>query len=183
MGFKAIGRTITGWVGGFSDLDTEVRQMFYVAKEVRLKAQAEFSHYLVGVAVRSERTGNVYRGCNVERASYTQTTHGEQNAVDSMVSYEGKGAKLSDLVLLAGPENRNIILPPVVKKREICELKFTDISSPCGHCLQIIWENCLGDGGVRIYGMMPTGEVTIVTMDNAFPLKFGPADLGVTYGE
>lgn len=183
MNFKAISRIVTGWVGGFSDLDADVRQMFYVAKEVRLKAQAELSHYLVGVAVRSAKTGNVYRGCNVERASYTQTTHGEQNAIDSMVADEGKGTKISDLVLLAGPEGRNIVFPPVVvKKREFWEVNFSEIPAPCGHCLQIIWENCLEDGGVKIYSMMPTGEVTMITMDNAFPLKFGPKDLGVTYG-
>jgi len=179
---KAISRTVTVWVGRFEDLDGVVKEMFYVAREVREKAQAPFSHYLVGVAAQSANTSYVYRGCNVERASWTQTTHAEQNALDSMVAAEGRGVKLARLVLVAGPESIDIVLPPVItKKREIWQVKFSEIPAPCGHCLQCIWENCLEDGSVEMYGLLPTGEVTMVTIDNAFPLKFGPADLGVKY--
>ena len=184
MNMKAITKTITGWVGDFKDLDGVVKEMFYVARNVRKNAQAELSHYLVGVTVQGAKTGNIYQGCNVERASYTQTTHAEQSAIDSMIAAEGKGTKLTRLVLLAGPEKMDIVIPPVVvKKREIWEVKFAEIPVPCGHCLQIIWENCLEDGGVQLYGLTPNGEVTMITIDSAFPLKFGPADLGVHYGK
>lgn len=180
---RAISRTINGWVGDFDDLDGMVKEMFHVAREVRKNAQAPYSHYLVGVAGQSAKTGNIYRGCNVERGSWTQTSHAEQAMLDSMVAAEGKGAPLSKLVLLAGPDNTDITLPPVVKFREIWQIKFSEIPSPCGHCLQCIWENCLEDGNVEMYGLLPTGQVTMVTIDSAFPLKFGPADLGVKYSK
>ncbi|MBI4158475.1 MAG: hypothetical protein HY505_02565 [Candidatus Yanofskybacteria bacterium] len=179
---EAISRTIIGWVGRFEELDGVVKEMFYIARDVRKNAQAPYSHYLVGVAGQSAKTGKVYRGCNVERGSWTQTTHAEQAMLDSMIAAEGKGVKLSKLVLLAGPENQDIVLPPVLPyRRESWQIKFSQIPAPCGHCLQCIWENCLEDGKVGMYGLLPTGEATMVTIDDAFPLKFGPADLGVKY--
>src|SRR3989344_8619188 len=129
---KAITQTITGWIGDFKDLDDVIKEMFYIAKAVRKNAQAEFSHYLVGATVQSAKTGNIYRGCNVERVSYTQTSHAEPVAIDSMIAAEGKGAKLNKLVLIAGSEYVNIVIPPVVvKKREFWEVKFSEIPAPC----------------------------------------------------
>ncbi|MBI2064528.1 MAG: hypothetical protein HYT62_00545 [Candidatus Yanofskybacteria bacterium] len=182
MSFKAISRTITGWVGKFSDLDDDVRQMFYVARTARLNAQAPYSNYYVGVAVQGQ-SHRIYSGCNVERASWTQTTHAEQNAIDSMVASEGP-VKLIKLVLVAAPKDVSInFCLDESREREIWKVKFPEISVPCGHCLQCIWENCYGDGSVKLYSLMPTGEVSMVTVDNAFPLRFGPADLDVDYGK
>lgn len=177
---KAIGHTITGWVGNFQGLDGVVKEMFYLAAQVRKNAQAPYSNYRVGVSVQS-LSGNIYAGCNVERASWTQTTHAEQNALDSMVAREGT-VKLTRLALIGAPASSEVILPPVVANpREIWQVKFREIPVPCGHCLQCIWENCHGDGKVQLYSLMPTGEVAMVHMDTAFPLKFGPVDLGVHY--
>ncbi|MDP2735925.1 MAG: hypothetical protein Q8P12_07020, partial [bacterium] len=67
------------------DLPVEEQKLIYKALSARLKAQAPYSHYWVGAAVRSE-SGQIYRGCNVETASWTQTTHAEQNAITSMVA-------------------------------------------------------------------------------------------------
>lgn len=179
---KSVSRTVTGWICCFEELTPTVKKMFYAAGKVRKNAQAPYSHFLVGVAGQSAKTGAIYRGCNVERASLTQTSHAEQVMLDSMVTAEGKGAPLLRLVLLAGPEDMDIVLPPiVVEKSDIGEINFSEIPSPCGHCLQCIWENCLGYNDIEIYGLLPTGHVTVITIDNAFPLKFGPADLGVKY--
>src|SRR5438093_333612 len=120
---KAISRTITGWIGNFSDLDDDVRQMFYMARTVRLNAQAPYSKYFVGVTLQSE-SGAFYSGCNVERGSWTQTTHAEQNALDSMVAREGS-VKVAKLALIGAPADKEIIFPPVIaKSREIWEFKF-----------------------------------------------------------
>lgn len=179
---ESISRTITAWVGEFRELDGVVKEMFYVAREVRKNAQTDYSHYWVGAAGQSAKTGNVYRGCNVERASWTQTTHAEQATLDSMIAAEGKGAKLSRLVLLAGPQNQDIVLPPVVSyARKPWQIRFSQIPAPCGHCLQCIWENCLEDDSVPLYGLLATGEATMITIGDAFPVKFGPADLGIKY--
>lgn len=183
MKLGTISRTITGHIGVFSDLDKIVKEMFCVAIVVRKNAQARYSNYHVGAAVQSQK-GNIYGGCNVERASWTQTTHAEQNAIDNMVSKEGP-VKLVRLAIVAAPANLKIIFPypsVVANSRKIRQVRFEEIPAPCGHCLQCIWENCQGDGKVELYGLLPTGEVTMITMDNAFPLKFGPEDLGVKYG-
>lgn len=178
---KAIGQSIIGWIGNFQDLDGVVKEMFYGAAQARLNAQAPYSNYLVGVTVMSAKTGGIFRGVNVERGSWTQTTHAEQNAIDSMVTWEGS-SKISKVVLVAGPRDADVRIPPVIANpREIWQIKFTEIPVPCGHCLQCIWENCHSDGKVELYSLLPTGEAAMVTMDTAFPLKFGPADLGINY--
>ena len=184
MNMAMIARSLTAWVGRFQDLDGTVQEMFYLASLVRKNAQAPYSHYWVGVTVQSAKTGNIYRGCNVERGSWTQTSHAEQATLDSMVAVEGAGTKPSRLVLLAGPEGMEVF-PSTASDHEsgdlVTDVSFNQIPSPCGHCLQCIWENCHEDGSVELYGSLPTGEVTMVTIDNAFPLKFGPVDLGVKY--
>ena len=123
-------------------------------------------------------SGKIYSGCNVERASWTQTTHAEQNAIDTMVAVEGS-VKLWKIALVGGAEGNKVIIPP--KRNVGHELTFDEIPVPCGHCLQIIWENCHNDGGVEIFSLCSNGQIAKVTIDSAFPLKFGPRDLGVTY--
>ena len=150
--------------------------MLHAAASVRENAQAPYSHYWVGVAVLSN--GRYYRGCNVERASWTQTSHAEQNAIDSMVAALGP-SKIEALSLVAAPENVKRIFPPV--KTGIARA-IEEIPVPCGHCLQIIWENCFQDPDVRIYSLMSSGEIGVITVGNAFPLRFGPEHLGVYYG-
>ncbi|OGN00776.1 MAG: hypothetical protein A3G51_03545 [Candidatus Yanofskybacteria bacterium RIFCSPLOWO2_12_FULL_43_11b] len=175
---KILTREIRASVMEFERLSIEEKILFGMAADVRLNAQAPYSHFFVGVAVMSE-SSKVYAGCNVERASWTQTTHAEQNAIDSMVSAEGP-AKLWKLALIGGTENIRIGLPP---KRTKHELTFDEVPVPCGHCLQCIWENCHGDGGVELFSLCNNGQIAKITIDNVFPLKFGPKDLGVNYGK
>lgn len=175
---KILTREIRALIIEYDKLDMAEKILFGMASDVRLKAQAPYSHFFVGVAVMSV-SGKVHAGCNVERASWTQTTHAEQNAIDTMVACEGP-VKLWKLALVGGMEDAKMTMPP--KKNVGRELKFDEVPVPCGHCLQIIWENCHGDGGVELLSLCPNGLIAKITIDNAFPLKFGPKDLGVTYG-
>ena len=117
-------------------------------------------------------------GCNVERGSYTQTTHAEQNAIDSMVADRGAG-KLITVALVGGPETIVYKFPPKKTDESITEIE--DVPVPCGHCLQIIWENCHNDPNVRLLALARNGEVVLTTIGDAFPMCFGPADLGIDY--
>lgn len=172
---RQLSKKIVSKVCLYEKLELEDQEMLAMALEARKKAQAPYSHYFVGVALKSE-SGRFYWGCNVERASYSQTTHAEQSAVDSMVAMEGP-SKIAKLALIGAPEGRAIELPPIMDGEK---LKSVDkVSVPCGHCLQIIWENCFGDKNVPILSLCGNGEISITTIDSAFPIKFGPADLGI----
>ena len=147
---------------------------------VRNNAQAPYSQFHVGVAVKSHQ-GNIYKGCNVERCTYTQTTHAEQNAIDTMISHEGP-AKIMAVAVIAAPASQT--------------LEFTDFADaevvvgqahgvgPCGHCRQIIWENSFNDPDVVIYLANATDKkIYVTTIGALLPSPFGPHDLGIRYGD
>ena len=160
------------------ELSPKIKQLFEYAIEVRKNAQAPYSNFYVGVAVVSGE-GIIYSGCNVERASWTQTTHAEQNAIDSMVAYEGP-SKIKALALVAEPKDKKITLGSKSGEKQK-QLSIEDIPVPCGHCLQIIWENCFDDPSVPLFGLLPNGKISQTTIGDALPMRFGPTDLGVDY--
>ncbi len=178
--FIELRKTISAQVFNPEDLLYWEKLMFMAAIKARNNAQAPYSHYFVGVAV-SVLPGRIYAGCNVERASWTQTTHAEQNAIDTMITHEGSGKKIQKLVLVGAPERVEIKWPFTKKSGELISIE--EVPVPCGHCLQIIWENCLSDGKVEILSLCSNGQITRTTMNDAFPMKFGPKDLGVDYGK
>lgn len=174
---KLITREIETLVMNYEELSSDEKILFETAMDVRLKAQAPYSNFLVGVAVMSA-SGQIHSGCNVERASWTQTTHAEQNAIDTMVAVEGS-VKLRKLALIGGMKDAKMVIPPKIDINH--ELTFDEIPVPCGHCLQIIWENCHNDGRVEMFSLCRNGQIAKVTIDGAFPLKFGPKNFGVDY--
>lgn len=176
---KIIKKTIQANLYHYAELSSEQKTLLITAKLVRQKAQAPYSHFLVGAALKS-KSGIIYQGCNVERATYTQTTHAEQNAIDSMVASEGR-QKITILAIVAAPENTDIIFPPQEKHITIPDMNIKNVLAPCGHCLQIIWENCYNDYTITLLGLMSNGIVSSVTIDDAFPMRFGPEDLGINY--
>lgn len=122
------------------------------ARAVCTKAQAPYSRYKVGAAVVSKR--RIAVGCNVERITHTQTTHAEQAAIDALIALCGT-IKLSTIAVS-------------------CEQKSKTPSWPCGHCLQIIWENCDGDSNVRVLTDVGDGTVASTTIGILYPMPFGP---------
>lgn len=170
---------VSSQIYDYRDLDDDYRALLFAAARVRRKAQAPYSRYFVGAAVKSQ-SGKIYAGCNVERCSWTQTTHAEQNAIDSMVAAEGP-TKIEMIALVGAPEKTKLDVLPEVASGQIQWI--SEVPVPCGHCLQIIWENCFGDGTVEIVSLCPTGEVAITTIASAFPMRFGPNDLGVDYSK
>ena len=155
----------------FSQLPPDEQKLLEEACRVRNNAQAPYSQYHVGVAILSNK-GTIHIGCNVERCTYTQTTHAEQNAVDSMVAALGPskiekvavvGAMKDIQISLSQPTN--VVLANVV----------------CGHCLQIIWENCCGDPTVKILSLETNGVVACSTIGDLLPFRFGLENLNVFY--
>ena len=138
----------------FDDLSEKERNLVFIAHNVRKRAYAPYSKYFVGAAVLTNKD-NIYHGCNVESATYTQTTHAEQSAISAMV---------------AAGERRIAALCCVGKEG----------GAPCGHCRQIIWEFCDGDPDVKIIGANgDLSEIQIFTIAELYPFRFGPEDLGI----
>jgi len=165
-------KTVSAEVGQFDELALDEQNLILQAMQARLRAQAPYSNYWVGAAVETN-DGILAIGCNVERVSYSQTTHAEQNAIDSLVAANGP-IKISAIAFVAAPGTHKIITRP----SEECIIKnIKDIPVPCGHCLQIIWENCDGDPNVKLLAMTPSGYVIRTTIGDAFPMRFGPEAL------
>jgi cytidine deaminase len=170
-----LARTIKADVLTFEELTSLEQELVRAAILVRENAQAPYSNHHVGAALLSEKTTRIYRGCNVERASYTQTTHAEQAAIDAMVAAEGSGAKIACLACAGGPADMVF----KVKSLAGANVRWKDLHPSCGHCLQIIWENCLGDPNVLLLKPFANGLVARTTIDDAFPMQFGPVSLGI----
>ncbi|MEK7503069.1 MAG: hypothetical protein AAB556_01335, partial [Patescibacteria group bacterium] len=155
------------------------KSLFESAVNVRAKAQAPYSHYTVGASVLAHHGGGgkIFSGCNVERCTWTQTTHAEQNAIDSMIASLGPWNILK-IFIVGAPEHESIGFDDGVVET-VPQIENTPV--PCGHCLQIIWENCGGNPNVEILSAVGDGWVSKTTIGDAFPMRFGPKDLGVKY--
>lgn len=92
-------------------------QLVTEAREGAKMAYAPYSNFHVGAAVLLE-DGRVFRGCNVENASYGLTCCAERNALFKCIS-EGGGKVVA--IALHSPDHKDYI-------------------TPCGACRQVIME-------------------------------------------
>lgn len=160
-----------------SSLTQQEHELIAAAINVRKNAQAPYSKFHVGAAVLDSH-GKVHTGCNVERCSWSQTTHAEQNAIDTMIAVSGP-TKISMIAVAAAPQHSQLSLTP--KAHEV-QSSFVDAKIACGHCLQIIWENCLNDPSVPFLSLTEHGDVFYTTIGDMLPFRFGPESLGINYG-
>jgi cytidine deaminase len=155
------------------------REMFQMAVAVRKNAQAPYSKFYCGAALQSVG-GGLYRGCNVERCTYTQTTHAEQNAIDGMVAGEGP-VGIRSLAVCGGPRDIELKLTVDDSYGTDYGRLIEETVMPCPHCRACLWENCLGDPKVKIMCLCPDGHILVTNMGTLLPLPFGPANLGIDY--
>lgn len=119
-----------------------------VAREA---AYAPYSGFRVGAALLTA-SGKVYRGCNIENASYTPTVCAERTAMFKAVS---EGEREFAMLAVAGGDGS---LP-------------TGAFPPCGVCRQVLAEFCPPDFPV----LLVTGEDSFArhTLAELLPLAFG----------
>ena len=119
-------------------------------------AYVPYSHFHVGAALRG-KNGQVFRGCNIENASYTPTNCAERTALFKAVA-EGV-TEFTDIAVVGS------------RRGEVNE----QITSPCGVCRQALFEF----GGPELNVIMAKTPEDFIerSMDELLPFGFGPSNV------
>ncbi len=120
-------------------------QLIEEAKQARAEAYAPYSQFRVGAAVRT-RSGQIFRGCNVENSSYGGTVCAERIALFHAYVHGERAIEA---------------LAVVVDTVQPCP--------PCGFCRQVILE--LG-GDIEIYLANLRGDIRRFTAKELLPEAF-----------
>ncbi len=126
------------------------------ALAAREMAYTPYSGFAVGAALLT-KDGKVYRGCNIENASYTPTICAERTAFFKAVS-EGV-REFEAIAIVGGPAGK----PPM------------DYCYPCGVCRQVMAEFCKNDFTVLIG--KSEDEIREHTLIEILPYCFREEDL------
>jgi len=121
------------------------------ARRAREHAYVPYSRFPVGAALLTD-DGAVFRGCNVENASYGLTNCAERTALFKAIS-EGK-RRFVTLAVIADTSG------PV---------------APCGACRQVLAELCPPD--MKVYLANLKGDLKETTVEELLPDSFGREEL------
>ncbi len=125
------------------------KALFEIAKKATTLSYSPYSGFRVGAALLC-KNGNIYKGANIENASFSATVCAERSALFSAV--------------IAG--ERDFVAIAVASVNS--DGKVT-ASPPCGICRQALSEFCKKDFKV-IFGTDDT--LSVVTLDNLLPCSF-----------
>ena len=127
--------------------ENEIKALVDEAFLARERAYVPYSHFRVGAALLTKQ-GRVYRGCNIENASYTPTNCAERTAVAKAVS-EGH----TDFV------------------RIVVAGRSEDHCVPCGVCRQVLREFA---PEMEVICLNGKGEELAMPLSALLPHSFGP---------
>lgn len=125
-------------------------KLIEIALDAREKAYAPYSGFKVGAALLT-RDGQVFKGCNVENASYGLTCCAERTAIFKAVS---EGYKDFEAIAVVAD--------------------VPDYCSPCGACRQVISEF---GGKIKIHMGNLRGSYRTSTAEELLPGFFKPDDM------
>lgn len=130
------------------------------AMTARQMSYSPYSHFKVGAALLGI-DGKIYRGCNIEGASFSPTTCAERTALLKAVS---EGVKeFTAIAVIGGHES------------EINEV--STYAAPCGVCRQFLYE--FNDGEMTVIIAKSENDYTEMKLKDLLPLAFTPKDLEV----
>lgn len=129
------------------ELTDDENELVAEATEAMENAYAPYSEFSVGAAVRT-RNGNIYRGCNIENASYGLTLCAERTAIFKAVS-EGDD-EITDIAIVLDVD--------------------TGVGTPCGACRQVMNEF---NASMNVIMATTHGSLEKVTMADLLPYSFG----------
>lgn len=124
---------------------------FLIEKAIiaRNASYSPYSSFKVGAAILCQ-DGEIFTGCNIENAAYSETICAERVAIYNAIS-RGK---------------RDFCAIAIVGGKE----EITDFTYPCGACRQVLSEFCIG--GMKI--VLFDGEnIKLSTLNELFPCNFG----------
>ncbi len=127
-----------------------------IALEMRNMSYVPYSNFAVGAALLTA-DGKIYRGCNIENASFSPTICAERTAIFKAVS---EGEKDFAAIAIAGGPAGNM-------PKDYCP--------PCGVCRQVMAEFCKAD--FKIYLVKSEDEIREYTLEEILPLRFTGEDL------
>lgn len=135
----------------------ETQELIRKALEVRQKAYAPYSGFMVGAALLC-KDGRIFTGCNIENASYGATNCAERTAFFKAVS---EGYREFTAIAIAGGRK---------------EAQSLEYCAPCGICRQVMSEFCDSDAFLVI---LPRSEEDYksYTLGQLLPLGFTSADI------
>lgn len=137
-----------------SDAAFDAQALLDEARQARERSYAPYSKFRVGAAVLA-KSGTVFRGCNVENASYGLTVCAERVAIQTMVA-SGERELVAVAIVAGGSEGIRV-------------------TPPCGACRQVIHEFA-PEAQVVLPGA--NGDPPQVNAIAEFlPRGFGPGDL------
>ena len=136
----------------------DAKELIRQALEARKMAYTPYSNWAVGAALLT-KSGEVYKGCNIENAAYTPTNCAERTAFFKAVS---EGMYGCDSIAIVGGK-------ATAAPSAYC--------SPCGVCRQVMMEFC-DPKTFKIYLAISPEEYKEYTLEELLPLGFGPKDLG-----
>ena len=126
------------------------KELVALAKEAMEHAYVPYSHFKVGAALLA-KDGRVFKGCNIENASYGATNCAERTAIFKAVS---EGCREFDAIAIVASSG--------------------DLVPPCGICRQVLFE-FLPDGKV----ILDSDEKGMVTYSvrELLPCGFSSKDI------
>lgn len=127
----------------------ELRELYRQAVEARERSHSPYSGQKVGAAVRL-RSGQIFRGCNVENSSYGATCCAERTAILAAVAALGRIELSEVLVVTDAPRPW----------------------PPCGICRQVIAE--FAASSLPIHAANLQGALRSTTLGAIFPDAFTP---------
>lgn len=138
------------WLTTVIEMRRETRRLFesliQAAIDARQHAYAPYSRFAVGAAVLGS-DGMIYRGCNVENASYGLTVCAERNAVGMMIASGCREISAVAIALVGSG------------------------GSPCGACRQVLAE--FGhEFPILIVDADCNAVVTRTTIEKILPMAF-----------
>ncbi len=126
------------------------------AIEAMKNTYSPYSHHHVGAALLT-KSKKVYKGCNIESASYTPTNCAERTAFFKAIS---EGEREFSAIAIVGGKNGQL----------------KDFCSPCGVCRQVMRE-FVDPKSFLVILARSEEDYLIFFLEELLPLSFGPENL------